>query len=103
MAIGIGRLHASDRAASGPLVPGEPHRDQPFMDHVGTDHALGGLDQLLDLGQERIDQLGSLHPLVDRLPGLSFGDVGRTVFGSTPANGAAEWRSRWRRTLPESP
>ena len=48
------RLHLRDRASGGAFRPGEPHPDQPGMDHIRADLALAGLDPVLNLRHEPI-------------------------------------------------
>ena len=67
---GLRRRHCPPR---GPLIPGEPHRGQPLMHHIGPHLALGPVHPLLDLAHERVDQLGPRHRLRHRpaqIPGL---------------------------------
>jgi hypothetical protein len=86
-------LGLGDRAASGPLVAGEPQRLQPPMHHIGPDRAIGTVHPLLDLAQERVDDLEPLHGSVDRPTGITGGDVPAHGLGvhppqSVPPSGA---------------
>ena len=49
-AVTIGLLHLRDRAPGGALRTGKAHRDELVVGDIGTDLAVGTLDQLLDLG-----------------------------------------------------
>jgi hypothetical protein len=83
-------LGFGDRAAGGPLVTGEPQPLQPLMHHIGPDRAVGPVHPLLDLGQERVDDLRPLNRPVDRPASSRAATYRRTVLASTPTKGAAE-------------
>jgi hypothetical protein len=65
------------RPAGGPLIAVEPEHDQPFVDLVRADQALGRVDHFLDLGLERVD---------DPLPTTRSLNRGTSITGGNQAS-----------------
>jgi hypothetical protein len=73
----------------GALVAGEAHgHDMALVDHIGTDLALRALDQLLDLLEERVDDLWSRRAL----EGIASAVADGHVAGLSPASGLSPSR-----------
>ena len=81
---------------SRPLHPTEPHRDQALVDHIGANLGLGVVHQLLDLGQERIDQPPTAEPAEWGDAGVAAGNIGGDGLGSQPTSCAADQAQRVR-------
>jgi hypothetical protein len=81
---------------SRPLHPTEPHRDQALVDHIGANLGLGVVHQLLDLGQERIDQPPTAEPAERGDAGVAAGNIGGDGLGSQPTSCAADQAQRVR-------
>ena len=81
---------------SRPLHPTEPHRDQALVDHNDANLGLGVVHQLLDHGQERIDQPPTAEPDKRGDAGVAAGDIGGDGLGSQPTSCAADQAQRVR-------
>ena len=90
MPIAVGGLRGRDRPAGGPLIPGEPHRDQPLMDHIGADLTADAVASSSTLSINASMILGRVTGPSTGSPASRFATYRRTVLGSTPANTAAE-------------
>lgn len=77
------RLGLGHGAARRTLVANEAHGHDPAVHDVGADLAVGALDQLLDLLQERIDGAPSAPPLERIASRMALGHVVADGLGVT--------------------
>jgi hypothetical protein len=66
------------------------------VDHIGANLGLGVVHQLLDLGQERIDQPPTAEPAEWGDAGVAAGNIGGDGLGSQPTSCAADQAQRVR-------